>query len=174
MALRTQVISVLTTLASVKDYTGSPITTVIGTIVDGSLSLPLVRARERNVVFINSTTGRSIYANPDHGLTDPNFVEFDVWITDPKNQTDIGPTDLFRALANNIVTATSVSTHIYTSQLTGGGALMCVLIVSMIDTGGTTHTCTVNVEINEFTSAVANSTMQGHVKAKVLGAMVWT
>ena len=173
MALLTKVISNSKTLLSIKDYTGAPITTSIGTLVPGSLIFPRHRPRKRTYVAIPSATGETPYAMPDHGLAEPVEVSFDIYATDEKNATDIGPTTLFAALADNLVTATPVSTHVYTNQLSGGGALMAILSVAHADEGGTTHTATANATDWSMEAKDINGVRGYAVKCKIAGAIAW-
>lgn len=171
MALRTQVISKNTVVLTVKDYTGTPNTQAVATLIPLSLDVPRIRIRQRTLVNINTSAGQAPYGYPDHGLVEPITGSLQIYVTDPKNATDAGPFSLFVALANNGVGGTPFSTWIFTNQLTGGGSLMCLFSIAETDTGGTTHTTTCNVAIDSVEPGEVNGVQIATVNFTVLGAI---
>lgn len=160
--------------AALLDYTGTPNSLAVPGLVRETLSFPEIDLHERTEVPINSSTGTSRYARPDHGLALGQQVSFTSIVSDIANDADKNFASLCRALANNSVSGTAHSTETYTSQLTGGGALQCKLVLTFRNTNGSTAVLTLPITIDSVVETAQNGTTAYAVTGTLVGAITRT
>lgn len=170
MPLTTGVYAASKKTLTIQDYNGTPASTSVNLIV-GSWSAPPVDAVAAGEIMKSSSSGAVRHAAPVQGLAGGQKVSFKMWVNDKKNDTDRNSGSLGRALAINSVSGTGHSSEVYANQLTGGGKLMCKLVLVETDENGVATTSTYPVMVDTYTETNESDTLAAQVDCTLLGAV---
>lgn len=125
-------------------YNGTPETLAHGEVELATVRPPLMRNRESEQVFSNSSSGKIVIANPFIGVAGGQTYTLTFHLLDPKNNTDATvAVSLYRAMAKNSVAGTGFSAWVLTNQYVNGGMLMGKHLFTQRSTGGTSNVVTV-------------------------------
>lgn len=170
MAATTGVYSQSKKTLAVHDYAGTPATLSIPLIV-GSWSAVSIDAVTTTEIMVASSTGASRHATPVQGTAGGMKISFKYWIKDKKTTADKNPYSLLCALAKGTVSGTAHSSETYTNQTSGGGKLMCKLVLTENDENGVVSTSTFPVYVDTHSESGENDTLAGQVDCVLAGAI---
>lgn len=155
---------------TIQDYNGSPASISVNLII-GSWSAPAVDQVTSGEIMKSSSSGAVRHAAPTQGLAGGQKVSFKCWMQDKKNDTDKNVPSLLRALAANSLSGTGHSSEVYANQLTGGGKLMCKLVLVETDENGVATTTTYPVMVDVVSEISENDVLALQVDCVLLGAI---
>lgn len=171
MALDATVFSSKFVTLTPTDYTGSPNTLPMPTLV-GDVVIPRERAKQHTTPMVNSSAGLVPYGTPVHGLVAQPKLSFSFLAVDTNDNAEVtAPVAFFRALSNDSVAGTAYSGWDLATRLTGGGKLQVKLVFAEINEAGVTHSTTVPAIIESVVDAVIDGVKAITVNGEIVGAL---
>ena len=132
----------------VNDYTGTPKTFTMPALVVGSVIPLLTVDRDKQQLFINSSTGGSSYGTFDHGITASTQMDIKFVLQNTSASTTASAFTLCMGLFNNNLDATAFPSWVTTHPVTTGGVPTVKWIFSVPDKAG--NACTVTIPASVF------------------------
>ena len=173
MALDTNSFPASQVTLDIIDYTTpTPLEVDFDDVLTGDVTIPQIRPVESNSLFVNGTTGKAHAGEPVNGQAEPPTFSFTFWEIDTSDASEVSsPLGVIRALANDTVSGTAFSSHVFTSQLNLGGKLQAKFQFTVTNEGGVSHTITVPAVVVDYTSTPSGGARMITANCKVVGAI---
>lgn len=160
------------TTAQLIDYSGTPVTTDIDTLIADSLAVLTAWGKERQEVWVTSSSGQTLWSRAVKGIAQGQTISFQIVVYDVNDNDDVEAVcSLLRQLEQDDVSGGAFSSQDYSSQLTGGGSLQVKLAVTERNQTGTSYVTTIPITIDTVVDANANGFKAWTVTGTVVGAI---
>lgn len=175
MAADTTGFVVAQTTAQLLDYTGTPVATDITTLIEGSLAVLTAWGKERQEIWVTSSTGQSLWSRAVKGIAQGQTISWQMAVYDVNDSAEVDAVcSLLRELEQDDTSGGAFSAQDYSSQLTGGGSLQVKLAVTERNQAGVSHVTTIPITIDSTVDGNTNGFKTWTVTGTVVGAITLT
>jgi len=132
----------------VNDYTGTPLTYTVSQLQAMTLIPKLTRARQRQTILTNSSSGQALYTTVDQGIVGDDTIEIGLIFTDNAVQSGYKTaTDLFRGMVDGDLSGTGFSTWVTTHPSGKGGVKTVKWLITIINEAGVSTAWTIPASV---------------------------